>query len=72
MDYDRKCHAIAVQMLGYPEGNEGLLNANLCEKLTLLDDMCRRAGGQIISRQIVALAITDFQQNNPGVKLIGD
>lgn len=72
MDNNRKCHAIAVKMLRYPIGSEELLNANLCTKLTLMDDLCQRAGEEIISPQIVALAITDFQEKYPGVKLIGE
>jgi hypothetical protein len=69
---NRECHKIATRMLGYGNDDGGLLNVDLHNELSFVDDMCHTAGGQLISRQAVGIIINDFRHRHPGLKLCGD
>lgn len=66
-----ECHRIAGKILGNSENAAGLLNFVLYNELSEINKLCSAAGGEIKSRQIVALAIHDFAKRNPTIKLIG-
>ena len=67
-----ECHRIAAKILGSSEDDAGLLHHKLYGELSEIDALCSAAGGEIRSRQIVALAIHDFAKRNPTAKLFGD
>jgi len=67
----RYCHKIAAQMVG--DGDEGLLNYRLFEKLSRIADYCQRAGGQLVSKQAIAIIVYDWIMNESnGQKVYGD
>jgi len=69
----RKCHWIAARMLcleGTP--NPDNLHPAIAECLSEIDDLVRRDGGDIRSRQIVAMFIFAWRNANPGVIPYGE
>lgn len=68
---ERTCCKIAAEMIG--GGDEGLLNYRLHDKLTEIDDMCRKLGGALVSRQVIASIVQQFVANElNGQKVYGD
>lgn len=67
----KRCHKIAAEMVG--GGDEGLLNYRLFNKLSEIDDYCCRAGGALVSRQVIATIIHNWITNeSEGQKVYGD
>lgn len=67
-----ECHRIAAKILGGSKNDVGLLHCKLHDELSEIATLCSTAGGEIRSRQIVALAIHDFAKRNPTAKLFGE
>jgi hypothetical protein len=60
----------AAQMVG--NGDSELLNYKLVNYLDQLNDMVSYAGGLLISRQAIAVAIQNWLIHNPYEKAYGD
>ena len=61
LNYDNDVCRIAAQML---ESEPGLLDYHLVEYLNEIDSLVRVVKGQVVSRQIVALAIVTWRHFN--------
>ena len=61
---------VAAEMLG--SGDVGMLNYKLAGYLNDIDYMCQQAGGELKSRQVIAVAIIQFGNEYPDTKLYGD
>ena len=64
----RECHRIAARILGGPDGKCDKLHRGILDCLTEIDDLCRADGGEVRSRQTVAIFIFAWRNANPGVK----
>jgi hypothetical protein len=63
----RLCHEIAAAMLSAnPKASPGKLHNHLYDFLSELDDMCRRVGSGLVSRQVIAITVSAWQVANPG------
>ena len=67
---NRECHFTAAKMLG--DGDPGLLHHKLHDYLTAIDDMVKRVGGSLKSRQIIAVICNQWIDANPNEKAYGD
>ena len=52
----RPCLLMAAKML-----NQETLDPKLANRLIRIDDLCARRGGQLLSRQVVAAVIADWE-----------
>lgn len=50
----------------------GLLNGTLIFALRSINEMCRRVGGELKSRQVIAQIIYQWQKDNPDKIVYGD
>lgn len=62
--------AIAIVELGFHIHEQGRLHPDLQEFLTDIDALCGLAGGDLYSRQVVALAVVTWQRLNPDKKAV--
>lgn len=63
---NERARRLARKMLGI-EGMRGMeLKGTMEDLLDNTSDFVRRAGGKLVSRQVVAILITMWKQNNPG------
>lgn len=60
----------AAKLLGGTENDTGLLDFQLAEELDYINSMIERTGGALRSRQAIAIAISNWQDKNPGRKAI--
>ena len=65
-----KCHEFAAQMVG--GGDPGMLHHKLYDYLTSINALCHEAGGELVSRQVIALAISSWMNENPDARPYGD
>lgn len=72
MDHS-ECHRIAaVMMCGSRFAEPGLLHAGLYDTLTSIDELCGRCDGRLVSRQIIAAVILQWQRENVDAQPYGD
>jgi len=62
-DVEYKWSAIARQMLGAPKPK--LMHSDLIKELSAVNTLVQAAGGELWSRQVVAVIIVDWQRRNP-------
>lgn len=64
----KETYSIAKQMLD-PDGNgEGKeLHPDLKRRLDEANSLCQNAGGELVSRQAIAIIILDFEKANPAI-----
>ena len=63
---------VAAQILAGEGGDEGLLNAKLCQEIEEVFAMCRRVKSDLRSRQVIASIIWIWQKLNPNEKSYGE
>lgn len=68
----KHCLDIAAEMLGGPDGWQGLLHGDLKSDFQIADMRCRNAGGQLTSRQAIAAIICAWEHANPGKRAYGE
>ena len=62
---DRECHRIAARMVcGSRLAQPGLLHHDLYDTLTTIDELCDRCDEKLVSRQIIAAVILQWQKDN--------
>ncbi len=67
MHYESKHLQIAAIMVG--DGDTGLLSGDLCNAIDKISEYVVRAGGELKSRQVIALIIQQWAKDHPGEKL---
>ena len=63
---------LAMDMIGGDQAMRLHLNVKLEAYLNSVAMLCRRAGGNLVSRQAIAVAIKSWQDMNPGKTGYGD
>jgi hypothetical protein len=63
---------IAARCIAGNNGDPGLLHFKLAEQIDRVDTMCRRAGGALVSRQIISTIIAAWIDTNLEAKAYGD
>ena len=63
---------IAAHMLGGDDGTAGLLHYDLHSDLEVANLRCRRVGGRLRSRQVIASIILAWEYAHPGEAVYGD
>ena len=69
---DRECLKVAARMLNPDNPDVGLIHALLRDEINAVDDMVHRAGGELISRQVIANIIHQWRHACPTMKPYGD
>ena len=72
MSEENKALEIAEKMLtGRDGGSGGILHFNLYDTIVDADELVRKAGGELRSRQAIAAIIACWKMMNPGVNPVG-
>lgn len=72
MNYENRWCAIAAKILTGNIDNAGLLNYDLINFLNEVAQNCKCVGGELVSRQVIALAVVTWQRIHPGVSAWDD